>query len=382
MTSPTDHAPKLTSWHILEVAAVPSVDHPDAWTYHGMAAVDRALETANLGYDDLARPAQQLVSGMQHQEYSRKQRFVAVLDRTDGGAPTADDVVGFGFLALPLTENTHTADVYVGVHPDHRRQGIGSALAGRAEQAAADAGRTTFFGWSLSSREAAEDEDALVPATGAGRLPTDVAGVRFALDRGYTVEQVERMSRLDLPVDPDQLAAFEAEARATAGGDYRTHTWEGIPEEWHEGYAQLMTRMSTDVPQGDLDFGEETWDAERVRVYLEERAASGQRLLTTLVEHVPTGEVAGGTSFLLQDGKPAFVFQEETIALKSHRGHRLGMLVKAVNLRELAARYPQTERVHTFNAEENAHMLGINVALGFRPSGAEAALQKRLPTSR
>jgi hypothetical protein len=51
-----------------------------------------------------------------------------------------------------------------------------------------------------------------------------------------------------------------------------------------------------------------------------------------------------------------------------------------VNLRELAARYPQTERVHTFNAEENAHMLGINVALGFRPSGAEATLQKRLPT--
>jgi hypothetical protein len=136
--------------------------------------------------------------------------------------------------------------------------------------------------------------------------------------------------------------------------------------------------MSTDVPQGDLDFGEETWDAERVRVYLQDRVDSGQRLLTTLVEHVPSGEIAAGTSFLLQDGLPAFVFQEETIALKEHRGHRLGMLVKAVNLRELVTRYPATERVHTFNAEENAHMLGINVALGFRPSGAEAALQKRL----
>ncbi|GHH79873.1 GNAT family N-acetyltransferase [Promicromonospora soli] len=378
MSSPTRRTPEPTPWHVLEVQAVPSVDHPDAWTYHGMAAVDQALEIANLGYDDLARPVQQIVSGMQHQEYARKQRFVAVLDRPDGVEPTADDVVGFGFLALPLTENTHTADVYVGVHPDHRLRGIGSALADRLEQAAADAGRTTFFGWSLSPREAAEGEDALVPATGAGRLPADTAGARFALDRGYTIEQVERMSRLDLPVDPDKLAAFEAEARAKAGDDYRTHTWEGIPEEWYEGYAQLMTRMSTDVPQGELDFGEEAWDAERVRVYLEERTASGQRLLTTLVEHVPSCEVVGGTSFLLQDGKPSFVFQEETIALKSHRGHRLGMLVKAVNLRELAARYPQTERVHTFNAEENAHMLGINVALGFRPSGAEAALQKRL----
>lgn len=378
MTSFTGHTTEPKPWRVLEVAPVPSTDHPDAWAYHGMAAVDRALELANLGYDDLARPVRQIVSGMLHQEYARKQRFVAVLDRPGGEAPTADDVVAFGFLAMTLKDNTHTADVYVGVHPDHRRQGIGAALAARVEEAAADAGRTTFFGWSTSPREAAADEQAVVPATGAGRLPADVAGVRFALGRGYTVEQVERMSRLDLPVDPGKLAAFEAEARTAAGSDYRTHTWEGIPEEWHEGYAQLMTRMTTDVPQGDLDFGEETWDAERVRVYLEERDASGQRLLTTLVEHVPSGEIVAGTSFLLQDGKPAFVFQEETIALKSHRGHRLGMLVKAVNLRELAARYPQTERVHTFNAEENAHMLAINVALGFRPSGAEAALQKRL----
>jgi hypothetical protein len=289
-----------------------------------------------------------------------------------------DDVVGYVFLAMTLKENTHTADIYVGVHPDHRRQGIGTALAARAEEIAADAGRTTFFGWSLTPREAADDEEALVPATGAGRLPADAAGVRFALTRGYTLEQVERMSRLDLPVAPDRLAAFEAEARAKAGDDYRTHTWEGIPEQWHEGYAQLMTRMSTDVPQGALDFGEETWDAERVRVHLADRADSGQRLLTTLVEHVPSGEIVAGTSFMLQDGKPAFVFQEETIVLAAHRGHRLGMLVKAVNLRELAARYPRTERVHTFNAEENAHMLAINVALGFRPSGAEGELQKLL----
>jgi GNAT superfamily N-acetyltransferase len=378
MTSSTGRPPEPTPWHLHEVPAVPSADHPDAWASHGIAAVECAVETANVGHDDLAHTVPQLVSSMLHQEYSRKQQLVAVLDRPDGGAPTADDVVGFGFLSMTLEHNTHTADVYVGVHPDHRRRGIGTALADRLERAAAEAGRTTFFGWSLSPREAAEGEDALVPATGAGRLPADVVGIRFALDRGYTIEQVERVSRLDLPVDHEMLAAFEAEARAKAGDDYRTHTWEGIPEEWHTAYAQLMTRMSTDVPQGELDFGEETWDAERVRVYLESRADSGQRLLTTLVEHVPSGEIAGGTSFMLQDGKPSFVFQEETIVLKSHRGHRLGMLVKAVNLRELVARYPQTGRVHTFNAEENAQMLGINVALGFRPSGAEAVLQKRL----
>ncbi|MFC6509053.1 GNAT family N-acetyltransferase [Promicromonospora citrea] len=371
MSSPT--AP----WHVVEVPPVPAPDHPDAWTYHGIAAVDRAVETASLGYDDLARPVEQLVSGMLHQEYADKRRFAAVLERADGGAPTADDVIGYGFLSMPRDQNTHSADVYVGVHPDHRRRGVGTALAEAAERVAAETGRTTFFGWSLSPREAADDEDALVPATGAGRIPASAAGVLFARGRGYELEQVERMSRLDLPVDAAGLAAHEAGARAAAGDDYRVHTWDPLPEEWYEGYALLMTRMSTDVPQGGLDFGEETWDAARVQAYLQDRADSGQRLLTTLAVHVPTGEVVGGTSFLLQEGRPAYAFQEETIVLGTHRGHRLGMLVKAVNLRELAERYPLTERVHTFNAEENDHMLAINVALGFRPSGAEAALQKR-----
>lgn len=378
MTSPTGHAAQPPSWRILEVPAVPSVEHPDAWAHLGTAAVDEAVETAARGFDDLASPARQVVSALLHQEYAEKRRLVAVLDRADGAAPGAGDVAGFGFVTMPREHNTHTAELYVAVHPDHRHRGIGADLADRLEQIAADAGRTTLFAWSGAPREAGQDEEALTPATGVGRIPAGSTGVRFALARGYTIEQVERMSRLDLPVDPDALATFEADARAAAGTDYRTHTWEGIPQEWHAGYAQLMTRMSTDVPQGELDFGEETWDADRVRVYLRSRADSGQRLLTTLVEHVPSGEIAGGTSFLLLDDKPAFVFQEETIVLRSHRGHRLGMLVKAVNLRELTSRYPRTERIHTFNAEENAHMLGINVALGFRPSGVEAALQKRV----
>ena len=41
------------------------------------------------------------------------------------------------------------------------------------------------------------------------------------------------------------------------------------------------------------------------------------------------------------------------------------MLVKIRNLRRLLADYPAVERVITFNAAENEHMLAINIALGF-----------------
>jgi GNAT superfamily N-acetyltransferase len=70
--------------------------------------------------------------------------------------------------------------------------------------------------------------------------------------------------------------------------------------------------------------------------------------------------------------------QESTVVLPAHRGHRLGMLVKAVNLQAHARLRPDTRRIYTWNNEDNAHMLAINVALGFRPAGGSAEMQARL----
>ncbi|WP_407320279.1 hypothetical protein UQW22_07455 [Isoptericola halotolerans] len=51
------------------------------------------------------------------------------------------------------------------------------------------------------------------------------------------------------------------------------------------------------------------------------------------------------------------------------------MLVEALNLRALARTHPSVRRVRTWNAEENEHMLAIDVALGFRPEGGSATMR-------
>mgnify|MGYP002653344585 CR=1 FL=1 len=61
-----------------------------------------------------------------------------------------------------------------------------------------------------------------------------------------------------------------------------------------------------------------------------------------------------------------------------HRGHGLGLRVKAVNLLALREAVPTVRRVHTWNAGENAHMLAINTALGFRPVSLEGVWEKRM----
>ncbi len=112
---------------------------------------------------------------------------------------------------------------------------------------------------------AAAPGERLEAATGFGSVPRGNREVRFLLARGWTLEQVERASRLALPIDADGLARQLAEATAASGPDYRVHQWVvPTPERWREDIAHLCTRMSTDAPTGALDEPEDPWSVERV----------------------------------------------------------------------------------------------------------------------
>jgi hypothetical protein len=75
---------------------------------------------------------------------------------------------------------------------------------------------------------------------------------------------------------------------------------------------------------------------------------------------------------------PESIVQQDTLVTSEHRGRRLGMLTKVANLRRAQSRWPSARSVLTWNANENQHMLAINIALGFKPAGYEGEWQKRL----
>ena len=62
---------------------------------------------------------------------------------------------------------------------------------------------------------------------------------------------------------------------------------------------------------------------------------------------------------------PEWGHQGLTAVARPHRGHRLGLLVKAAMLDWLASAEPQLEQIETGNAGANEHMIAINEALGF-----------------
>lgn len=349
----------------LEIRPVPhgSPETMDLMTL--MAEVFRRELMHTVGDEDLADSAEVFAASYDEQRYRTKHAFVAL----DGGR-----AVGGGWFGLPLPDNTQAIEGNVSVDPDADAAEVVPAVWEAARQLGVDAGRTKAMLWS-SHRLADGTGEHLVPRTGVSRLPRDPLATALA-GLGLTLEQVERHSVMEVAEGLDLAAAELPRAREAAGTAYRTLSWTGpTPAEHLAGMAALMARMSTDVPSGDLEIEPEVWDADRVAEGERVTESLGRTLVTTVAQHVETGELVAYTYFMLPGDKPQVGYQEDTLVHAGHRGHRLGMLVKALNLQQLHQVRPDVVRLHTWNAGENEHMLAINEALGFRERTAEGAWQ-------
>lgn len=337
---------------------------PTVADLEAFADLDRRTMLSLFGDDDLADTAATLGTAFNEQNYRRK---VLLLARE------GERALGGLWLGMPLKDNTTSANASFALDPERDPAPTVAALWEALLTEVRAEGRGTVQVW--ASHASTPDAEQVIPRSRTGSVPRDRLAT-VLLELGLTLEQVERHSIARVEEALGLAAAELPAARQTAGSAYRTFGWVGsTPPELREALARLMARMSTDVPSADLEIEPEVWDADRVTEIDRIAEQVGRTRVMTVAEHVGSGELVAYTVVDLPGDKPAVGYQEDTLVHADHRGHRLGMLVKAENLRRIVEHSPAVRRLHTWNADENEHMLAINVALGFRPVSNEGAWQ-------
>ncbi len=313
-------------------------DPADEDALRGCLEVRQAAQVAD---DPLAPPkSARVLGGWLQRGYGGDPGEAWFVPGADGG------VIAWYRLALPDLENLDRALLRIVVHPDHRRRGAGRELLRHAAERAAADRREVMTGWA-----------------GAGTPGAAFAGWADARQGQAEVRRV-----LDLgKIPPGHFASLrETSARAAAG--YSLLSWTGLtPDEQLEPLAGVINAFA-DAPR-DEGVEEEAWDGRRVRERGDaELELMGVRGYTVTAVHDATGEMAAMTQLVVDPQTPRWGHQSLTAVTRAHRGHRLGLLVKAAMLEWLAAAEPQLEHIDTGNAASNRHMIAVNEALGFEVS--------------
>ena len=255
-------------------------------------------------------------------------------------------LVGFAVLNRQYTEtNRHLAGFHMAVAADARRAGVGTRMLAPIVAAAADDGRTML---------------------GAGAEESS-CGEAFLTAVGMEKKLVERRSRLLVgELDRTMLDDWIAKA-AVHAADYSLLVWDTeTPEEHLEAFVSLEHVMNT-APRDDLEMDDWVNTPERFRESETRTRDQGYRWWTIVARHDPTGELVGFTHIVFAPHEHDIAWQWGTGVDPAHRNHGLGRWLKAAMIRKLEAERPEVWRVDTWNAGSNKSMLGINIALGFRP---------------
>jgi len=268
-----------------------------------------------------------------------------------GGEP-----VGIASYYTSAWDNPQLAWMGATIHPAHRRRGHASGVVEEMLGRARSEGRRTLGadGW--------ESDGVLA----------------FAQRHGFEVGSRAVVRRQVLAdVDWAAVEALHKEAAGHATG-YDLERLVGPSEPDVLAEIAEITAAINDAPTDDLDFDDEVFPPERVGRYERAQAARAHTLHRLVARHRDSGKLAGHTVVVVHEERPWIGGQHDTSVMRDHRGHRLGLYLKAGMLLWLRDAQPQLETIDTGNAASNDYMISINEQLGYRVMAEELEVQRRV----
>jgi GNAT superfamily N-acetyltransferase len=278
-----------------------------------------------------------------------------------GARDASGAMVGYSLVAWDKNEpgNQHLRWCEIAVARDHRRRGVGRALLQEVVAAVADQGDDIVFMSQVTDR---------VPA-----------GEKFERAIGATPGLEMKTNQLDLTsVDRARVSAWAE----VASVGYRLERVDGaVPAELIAPYVESASGMN-DAPRGDLRMDDWELDEQQIRDRESWLRQTGIERWLVLAVHENSGQGAGFTEVTYDPRVPHLIWQQGTAVIDAHRGHHLGLWMKAVMLKRILEERAKARFIRTGNANTNAQMLAINTQLGFKPAWSSALWQVTLADAR
>jgi mycothiol synthase len=278
-----------------------------------------------------------------------------------GARDPSGALVGYGVVGRSLNEpeNAHLRWTELVVSAKRRRKGVGRALLRALVDAVADQG----------------DEMVLMTQT-TDRVPS---GSEFARAIGAAPGLEMKTNQLDLSkVD---RAKIEEWAAIAPKGYRLARIDNAVPADLVAPYIAASNGMN-DAPRGDLKMADWKLTEEQIRERESWFKQTGSEWWLLVALHEATGEGAGFTEVTYDPKISHVIWQQGTAVLDAHRGHRLGMWMKAVMLKRILDERPKALFIRTGNANTNAQMLAINTQLGFVPAWSACLWQISIADAR
>ncbi len=267
---------------------------------------------------------------------------------------TKGNVVGWAAVSRSLNEpeNAHIAWTELMVHPDHRRKGLGRALIAE-----------------LTRASEGQHPELLFMGMANDRVPAGESFLRSLRAQPGLPMKTNQLTLAD--IDRTQLAEW---AKIDAPGYTLERIDNVVPDRLLRAYIDAANGMN-DAPKGNLRMADWKLTAEHVRDRESWFKQVGVEWWLIVAVHDATGEGAGFTEVTYDPKQPWIIWQQGTATTPKHRGHTLGLWMKAVNLRRILQERPDATYIRTGNANTNTQMLGINTQLGFKQAWASTIWQ-------
>jgi mycothiol synthase len=308
--------------------------------------------TLNREYDpdDPPIPLEEYIQGWKNMPAFVEQEVYIVWNAPD------TEIIAYCEIAVYNTgDNEHLADFTIEVLPEYRHQGIGRQAL------------------KLLLPFAKARQRTLLSAFTSSRIPeSEILFEHLGARKGLGMQMYQlKLSEFDKTLVRKWLTQSESKH-----SEFELGFLEGTyPDNIIADIAALRQEVGNDQPREDLEMEASKFTPELIRQNEQSMFARGDRRWTMYLADHAHGKVAGLTEVFWNKNRPMVLHQGFTGIYPAYRNKGLGRWLKAEMMNKIINERPEVEFIRTGNANSNAPMLKINIAMGFKPYTANTIWQ-------